>query len=147
MKKILIAFVFLILPTLLPTLAHTQSSLSARQGVVSERNIQAYDCSGTITTGGTAQLLFTIPGATPTKSPNFRGFMIMNVDTTAENLCISFTGTTGAATCATTGYYGLQPATASAAGGSYSSPLGFGPAQTPVIVAATTGHKFTCSYW
>ena len=147
MKKILIAFVFLILPTLLPTLAHTQSSISGRQGIVSDKNIQAYDCSGTITAGGTAQLLFPVGGATPARSPNIRGFMIMNVDTVSENLCISFTGAVGAATCATTGYYGLQPATASASGGSYASQLGFGPGQNPVIVAATTGHKFTCSYW
>lgn len=143
MKKLLIGFIL----CLLPTLALAQNSLSGRQGIVSDRNIQAYDCSGTITAGGTAQLLFPITGATPTKSPNVRGFMVMNVDTTAENLCISFTGTVGAATCATTGYYALQPATASAAGGSFSSPLGFGPAQNPIIVAATTGHKFTCSYW
>lgn len=142
MKKMLV-----LLLLMFPTLALAQGALQATVPVVSERNITAFDCSGTITTGGTAQLLLPITGATPTKSPNVRGFLIMNVDVTAENLCISFTGTAGAATCATTSYFGLQPATASLGGGSFASPLGFGPANNPTVTAATTGHRFTCTYW
>jgi len=143
MKK----FILAILITLLPSLALAQGAINGTQAVVSERNITGFDCSGTVTTGGTSQSLLPITGATPTKSPNVRGFMIQNVDTTAENLCISFTGAVGAATCSTTSYFALQPATATNQGGSYASQLGFGPGLNPVIVAATTGHKFTCTFW
>lgn len=143
MKKILIFLVLM----LCPQLVFAQGAINGTEAIVSARNITAYDCSGTVVAGNTAQSLIPVTGATPTKSPTVRGFMIMNVDTTAENLCISFNGTVGAATCATTGYYGLQPATATASGGSYSSQLGFGPGNNPTVVATTTGHKFTCTYW
>lgn len=119
---------------------------SITNSVVSARGVTPYDCSGTITTGGVAQLLIPTTPANQT-AINIRGFMIMNVDFTAENLCINFNGTAGAATCSTTGYYGLIPSTASTSGGTYSSQLGFGTNKNPTVVAATTGHKFTCTYW
>lgn len=144
MKKIFLAVVLL----LLPTLAFAQGALQATVPVVSERNITPFDCSGTITTGGTSQRLFPVTGASPNLSPNVRGFMLMNVDTNVENLCISFNGVSNAVvTCATPSYYALQAATSTASGGSFSSQLGFGSGNNPVIVAATTGHKFTCTYW
>lgn len=138
--KNLLLFVFILLPTL--ALAQSPAPV-ANYGIVSAREVTPYDCSGTITTGGVAQKLIikTSPAG------KMRGFMIMNVDTTAENLCISFNGVSGAATCNTSGYYALQPATASAAGGSYSSQLGFGTDRVPTVTATTTGHKFSCTYW
>lgn len=143
MKYIVALFILLF-----PTLALAQSTNSATVPVISDRNITPYDCSGTIVTGGTSQFLLPITGASPNKSPNVRGFMLMNVDTAAENLCISFNGIgSSVVTCNTPSYYGLAPASATASGGSYSSQLGFGPANNPVIVAATTGHRFVCTYW
>lgn len=143
MKKILI---FILL--LFPQLALGQGAINGTQAVVSERDITPYDCSGTITAGGTSQFL--IPTFNPPNNPilKIRGWMIMNVDTTAEGLCINFTvGAVGAASCSTAGFYFMQPATATAAGGSYSSQLGFGTNKNPTIIAATTGHKFSCTYW
>ena len=125
-----------------------QPQPSTTTQVVSPNKVTPTDCSGTITTGGTSQYL--IPTVNPTNNPitNIRGFMIMNVDTAAEGLCINFNPSgVGAATCSTTGYYYLQAATATASGGSYSSQIGFGTNKNPTIVAATTGHKFTCTFW
>lgn len=144
MKKILIVLGLL----LSPQLALAQSPQpSNTYNVVSPQNVTPNDCSGTITTGGTSQYL--IPATAPNVNPvtKIRGFMIMNVDTTSEGLCINFNGSIGSATCSTAGYYFLQPATSTAAGGSYSAQIGFGTNKNPTIVAATTGHKFSCTYW
>lgn len=96
------------------------------------------DCSGAITTGGTAQNAFTAAFTT-------RGFTIANIDTT-EVMWISFTGT---ATAGAAGSYPLAPATATTFAGlsTYSSPSGFRMATALSVVAATTGHKFTCTRW
>lgn len=102
------------------------------------QNVTPYDCSGTITTGGTAQSLFAA-------SPNVKGFMIMNLDTT-EPLAMNFNGT---AAVGTQGSYMLAAGTAGTFvnSGSFASPIGFGINVAPSIVAATTGHKYTCTKW
>jgi hypothetical protein len=41
----------------------------------------------------------------------------------------------------------LNAATASAAGGSYQTPLGIGVATAVYLIGATTGDKFFCSKW
>lgn len=99
-------------------------------------NVRPIDCSGTITAGGAAQNLFTA-------TANLRGFFIMNLDTT-EMLCLAFNGT---AVCSASGTYNLAPGSATSSGGSFSSPLGFGTNVAPSIVAATTGHKYSCTKW
>lgn len=99
-------------------------------------NVRPIDCSGTITSGGTAQNLFSATN-------NLRGFFIMNLDTT-NMLCIAFNGT---AVCGNSGTYNLAPGSTTSAGGSFSSPLGFGTNIAPSIVAATTGHKYSCTKW
>ena len=101
-------------------------------------NVTPTDCSGTIATGGTAQNAFTA-GATK------HGFTILNIDTT-EVLWISFTGTAAASG---TGSYPLQAATAStfASPGSFTTPTGMGLNTALSVVAATSTHKFTCTWW
>lgn len=101
-------------------------------------NVTPTDCSGTITTGGTAQNAFT---AGSTK----HGFTILNFDTT-EPLWISFTTTAAANTVAS---YPIPAATAStfAGAGSFTTPMGFGMNTALSVVAATTGHKWSCTWW
>jgi hypothetical protein len=94
------------------------------------------DCSGTITTGGTAQTLLAT-------SSTRRGFVIMNLST--DKLCFSFAGT---AVCDGAGSYSLNPAitgATGAAGGSFVAPYGMFNAVS--IVGATTGDKFSCTAW
>jgi hypothetical protein len=105
-------------------------------------NTTPTDCSGTITSGGTAQNAF---AATAT----IHGFTIANIDASAgsgEPLWISFTGT---AVAAATASYPLAAPTATTFAGlsSYSSPIGFGMNTALSVIAATTGHKFSCTRW
>lgn len=100
-------------------------------------NVPPADCSGTITAGGTAQNVISA-------SNNGRnGFVIANIDTT-EVMWISFTGTAAAAAL---GSYPLAPATATTFANlsSFYSSIGYNTALS--VVAATTGHKFTCTRW
>jgi hypothetical protein len=101
-------------------------------------NVTATDCSGTISSGGAAQNAFTAQST-------LHGFTILNFDTT-EPLWISFTGTAAANT---TGSYPLQAATAStfAGAGNFTSPFGFGLNHAVSVIAATTSHKFSCTWW
>jgi hypothetical protein len=101
-------------------------------------NVTATDCSGTITSGGGAQNAFTA-------QTTLHGFTIANIDTT-EPLWISFT-TTAAASGA--GSYPLPAATATtfAGFGSFTAPPGFGLNHALSVIAATTSHKFTCTWW
>jgi hypothetical protein len=101
-------------------------------------NVTATDCSGTITSGATAQNAFTA-------QTTLHGFTIANIDTT-EPLWISFT-TTAAASGA--GSYPLPAATATtfAGFGSFTAPPGFGLNHALSVIAATTSHKFTCTWW
>lgn len=114
------------------------SGTGGTQAVQSATNVTPTDCSGTVTTGGTAQNAF---AASSTR----HGFTIVNLDTT-EPMWISFTGT---ATANTVGSYPIQAATATtfAGAGSYTSPIGFGMSTALSVVAATTGHKWSCTWW
>jgi hypothetical protein len=101
-------------------------------------NVTATDCSGTVTSGGTAQNAFTA-------QTTLHGFTIANIDTT-EPLWISFTTTAAAAG---SGSYPLPAATATtyAGFGSFTAPPGFGLNHALSVIAATTSHKFTCTWW
>ena len=118
---------------LFPTLAFAQSAATP---IINQTDIGPGDCSGTITTGGTAQNAF---AAARTR----HGFQITNIDT-SEPMWISFTGT---ATANTQGSYPLAAATVTTfvGAGAYYSSVGFNTALS--IIAATTGHKFSCTVW
>ena len=96
----------------------------------------ATDCSGTITTGGTAQTIFT--------SSNVRKLMIMN--NSANLMCVSFNG--AAATIAGTncgaGSYTLQPGSATAAGGSFYTDTAGPVISTVSIISSTTADRYSC---
>jgi hypothetical protein len=96
----------------------------------------ATDYSGTITAGGTAQLLMPLNSAR-------HGWSIQNIDgvNTGEAIWYSLTGT---AQINLPGSYSL------AAGQSIAFPGGYGQGLTSnaiSIIAATTGHKFTATSW
>jgi len=96
----------------------------------------ATDCSGTITSGGTAQAITGING-------NVRGLMLMN--NSANLMCVSFNGS--AATIAGTncgaGSWTLGPGTATVAGQSFSTPVNI-TISTASIISSTTGDRFSC---
>ena len=105
-------------------------------------NVTPNDCSGTITSGGTAQNAIAA-------NAGLHGFTIANIDTSAgsgEPLWISFTTTAAASTAAS---YPLAAPTATTFANlaSFSTPLGFGTNHAVSIIGATTGHKFSCTYW
>lgn len=113
--------------------------ISNSQSIITATNVTPTDCSGSITAGGTAQ---TALAATAT----VHYFTIANIDASSgsgEPLWISFTGT---ATPSTAGSYPLTaPATTTFAGmGSYTD--FFGTNHAVSVVAATTGHKYSCTW-
>lgn len=91
----------------------------------------AADGSGTITTGGTAQNLFS--GLTPQN-----GFAVYNPDAT-NDLWVS-DSTTAAAN--NTGSIRIP-----SNGGFYETPVTYGPISTVSLVGAVTGQKFTAKAW
>lgn len=101
------------------------------------------NCSGTIGTGGTAQNL-----VLPLDPDGRHGLVLVNIDASAgggEPLWFS-TVTTAAA--ATTGSAPLSaPSSASTFAGLTSWFFPAGSFNTISVVAATTGHKFTCWSW
>jgi hypothetical protein len=99
-------------------------------------NVTPTDCSGTVAVGGTAVNAFGV-------SSGRRAFQIANIDT-SEVMWISFTGT---AVAGAVGSFPLAPATVTTFAGlsSYYSPFGFNTALS--VVAATSGHKFSCTRW
>lgn len=110
--------------------------------VGSVANVTPTDCSGSIATAGTAQNAITA-------QTTLHGFTIKNTDASAgggEPIWISFTTTAAANTA---GSYPLgPPVTTSFAGGeSFSTPPGFGTNHAVSVIAATTGHKFSCTWW
>jgi hypothetical protein len=109
---------------------------SAATPIINATDIGPGDCSGTITTGGTAQAAFAA-------ATNRHGFIIANLDTT-EALWINFNGS---AAIATIGSYPLASGTATtfAGAGSFFSPVGFNVSVS--LNATTTGHKFSCTIW
>lgn len=105
-------------------------------------NATPTDCSGAIASGGTAQVAFG-------PLSNIHGFTIANINSTTgsgEPLWLSFTGT---ATASTAGSYPLSAPTATTFAGlsSFTSPLGFALNHALSVVAATSGHKYSCTYW
>lgn len=104
-------------------------------------NITLTDCSGTIASGGTAQNAFAASAVR-------HGFIIQNINDTVadEEMWISFTTT---AALRTQGSYALNPGTNSTSlvGGSFSSPLGMGSSGAVSIISATTGKKYSCTWW
>jgi len=111
------------------------SVITNTSAVSSAVNVTPTNCSGTIAAGGTAQNAFTA-GATK------HGFTIMNLST--EDMWVSFTTTAAADTVAS---YLLNPSSTGVAGGSYSTPSGFGMNTALSVVGATTGNKFSCTWW
>ncbi len=124
---------------LLKNIAAGIAGTGSVQGAV---NVIPTDCSGTITSGGAAQSAIAA-------NATLHGFTIANIDASAgsgEPLWISFTTTAAASTAAS---YPLSAPTATSFSGmsSYSTPFGFGTNHAVSIIGATTGHKFSCTYW
>lgn len=95
----------------------------------------AFDCSGTITTGGTAQFV--------SLSSSSRGFIVMN--TSANLMCISFDSVAafGGTNCAV-GSYPLAAGSATTAGNSFTAPTNYSPSAFSII-SSTTGDRFSCT--
>jgi hypothetical protein len=121
---------------LLALLAFT-SIAHAQTAIIGAPNRTPIDCSGSIATGGTAQNLL---DATKT---DLHGFCLLNIDT-SENLWLSLNGTAAASTA---GSYSLAPASSTAQGGSFCTPPGMGVKTNPTVVAASTSHKYSCTWW
>jgi hypothetical protein len=105
-------------------------------------NATPTDCSVALTAGATAQ---NIIAATST----LHGFTIANIDASAgsgEPVWISFTTTAAASTI---GSYPLAAPTATTFVGlnSYTTPTGFASNHAVSVIAGTTGHKISCTYW
>lgn len=100
-----------------------------------QNNVTPRDCSGTILTGGAAQNAFANQGT-------LRGFIISNLST--DPMWISWTGT---AVIGNQGSYLLQPGGTTTMGGSFVAPLGFGINTALSIIAATTGDKYSCTFY
>lgn len=96
---------------------------------------RAADCSGTITSGGTAQTVFT--------SGNIRGLIVMN--NSANLMCISWNGNAAsiAGTNCAAGSWPLQPGASTSAGGSFANPANI-VISTLSIISSTTGDRFSC---
>jgi hypothetical protein len=125
MKPFLIAALLL---TPLPAFAQGYTPSSVSQN----------NCSGTVVTAATA--------VTPLAARQAaHGFMLQNLDTT-EPLWFSFAGP---AVASTPGSFVLQAVTATTYAGStfFMTQFGFGAGNALSVVAATAGHKFSCSYW
>ena len=120
-----------------------QTTPGTTNGVaLSSINITATDCSSTVTTGGTAQNAFTA-------QTTLHGFTIKNIDASAgsgEPLWISFT-TTAAANTAASYPLAAPTVTTFASGESFTAPPGFGLNHALSVIAATTGHKYSCTWW
>ena len=105
-------------------------------------NVTLTDCSIALTTGTTAQAI--IPATTV-----LHGFTIQNIDTSAgsgEPVWFSLTTTAAASTV---GSYVLPAPTATTFVGAttYTVPPGAGTNHAVSVIAATTGHKISCTYW
>lgn len=110
------------------------ATLTPPIAVTASVSVTPTNCSGSITTGGTAQQLF---AASATR----HFYQIQNDDITrVENLGISEVTATPVVGAA--GTWTLSSLT-----GSYTSPLHYVPNTAIFIVGATTGHTFTCVTW
>jgi hypothetical protein len=111
-------------------------------GFFGSPNVTPTDCSLAITTGGTAQNIISA-------SATIHGFTIANIDTSAgsgEPVWFSFTTTAAASTI---GSYPLAAPTVTTFANlaSYTTPVGFGSNHAVSVIAATTGHKISCTFW
>lgn len=103
--------------------------------IAGQANVTPVNCSGTITTGGTAQNAFGT-------SANRHGFTIVNLS--ANPMWISMTGT---AVVGTEGSFLLAAGSATVQGGSFTAPFGFGMNTALSVVSSGTGDKFSCVWW
>lgn len=107
------------------------------------QNVTPHDCSVTITTGGTAQNL-----NLPTSNPFLiHGGVFANIDAThgsGEPVWFSFTAT---AASEAVGSYPLSAPTATTYTGLTSFYIPFGLNMPISVLAATSGHKVSCTYW
>lgn len=117
------------------TVPVTGTFFQTTQPVQGAVNVTPTNCSGTITTGGTAQNAFAA-------SATNHAFVISNLST--DPMWISFTTT--AAIGATQSYL-LAAGSSTSQGGSFASPLGFGMNTALSVIAATTSDKFSCTQW
>lgn len=129
--------------TLIALTKRLQQTLTTLNGIAAASivlpvNVTPTDCSGSITTGGTAQTALAA-------QTTLHGFTIANIDT-SEVLWFSTTGTAAASTA---GSYPLAPATATTFAGlsSFTAPPGFGTNHALSAIATTTGHKWSCTWW
>lgn len=100
------------------------------------------NCGGSITTGGTAQPLFT--------AAQFKqGFFIQigANDSNTDSLYFSDGTTTVTPGAGVAGSMSIGPSTATAPGGSFTSPLNFPVGVAYFINGATTGDKYKCRVW
>lgn len=119
-------------------IASDQSALATLSPV----NITPHDCSVTLTTGGTAQNAFNA-------AATIHGFRLQNWDTGHNNEDIWFSTTTTAA-ATTNGSYRIAASPAAnttVQSSTYITPNGEGINTALSVVAATTGHKISCTYW
>jgi len=114
--------------------APAQGTADSRPGGFS--NAVITDCSGAVTSGGTAQ-----DAISTAQAVGMHGFVIMNIDTT-EVLWVKINGTAAASTA---GSFALSAATSTVSGGSLYLPWGFSGNLS--VVAATTTHKWSCFRW
>lgn len=115
---------------------------TASGGGGSPSNVTPTDCSGTITSGGLAQVAIAA-------QTSLHGLVIKNIDAThpsgGEPLWFSFTGT--AAPGAAGSYSLAAPTPVSFTGGeSFSSPTFAGFNHAISIYGGTTSHAFTCTW-
>jgi len=98
------------------------------------------NCSGTITTGGTAQKIITFSSTAPI---HFIQIQNQSIDLMAFSEALMTT----TPAVSTNNAWTLNPSSATTAGGSYTSPTNYVPTSDVWINAATTGDKFTCVWW
>lgn len=119
----------------------TVSSGTITATVAAPVNITETNCSVTLTAGTTAQNAFT---ASSTK----HGYRIQNIDTThIEDVWFSTTTTAAPNTVASYRLAASPSANSTVQSSSYTSPYGEGVNTALSVVAATTGHLISCTYW
>jgi hypothetical protein len=119
------------------SIALFSASVHAQTAVFGAPNRTPTDCSGTIASGGVAQNLL------DSAHTDLHGFCLMNLDATE----FMYMNLNGAAVAGAAGTYGLQPSSSTVQGGSFCAPMGLGVKLNPSVVAATTAHKYTCTWW
>lgn len=126
----------------IPRVTVSSDSFPATQPVQGQANVTPTDCSVSVTTGGTAQNIITA-------GSSLHGFCLGNIDASSgsgEPVWMSLTGT---ATAGATASFPLSAPTATtyANMSSFCTPPGFGTNANVSVLAATTGHKISCTKW